>query len=75
MPTGTVTFTGSTVSACQATGGGNGGGNVKDTCNQGVGNGPEGCGPGNSNNHNPSNDEQGGTPGNPGRKVVGKGVR
>lgn len=39
-------------------------------CNQGVGNGPEGCDPGNSNQGNPfhSNDELGGTPGNPGRK-------
>jgi len=37
-------------------------------CNQGVGNGPEVCDPGNSNHHNPSNDERGGTPGNPGRK-------
>ncbi len=26
-------------------------------CNQGIGNGSEGCDPGNSNNHNPSNDE------------------
>jgi hypothetical protein len=33
-----------------------------------VGNGPEGCDPGNSNNRRPSNDETGGTPGNPGRK-------
>jgi len=39
-----------------------------DKCNQGVGNGPEGCDPGNSNHHNASNDEHGGTPGNPGRK-------
>jgi hypothetical protein len=41
-----------------------------EKCNQGVGNGPEGCDPGNSNLHNPfgSNDENGGTPGNPGRK-------
>ena len=38
-------------------------------CNQGVGNGPEGCDPGNSNNHNTSNDERGGTPRNPGRKL------
>jgi hypothetical protein len=38
----------------------------KKHCNQGVGNGPEGCDPGNSNNHNPSNDERGGTR-NPGR--------
>jgi len=38
-------------------------------CNQGVGNGSEGCDPGNSNQGNPfrSNDELGGTPGNPGR--------
>jgi hypothetical protein len=42
----------------------------KVKCNQGVGNGPEGCDPGNSNQGNPSrsNDELGGTPGNPGRK-------
>ena len=40
----------------------------KDKCNQGVGNGPEGCDPGNSNNRHGSNDEDGGTPGNPGRK-------
>lgn len=39
-------------------------------CNQGVGNGPEGCDPGNSNQGNPfgSNDERGGKPGDPGRK-------
>ena len=37
-------------------------------CNQGVGNGPEGCDPGNSNHNHSSNDENGGTPGNPGRK-------
>ena len=39
-------------------------------CNQGVGNGPENCDPGNSNQGNPfrSNDELGGVPGNPGRK-------
>ena len=40
----------------------------KRACNQGVGNGPEGCDPGNSNHNQPSNDENGGTPGNPGRK-------
>ena len=65
-PTGAVTFTSSTIAACPPTGG-----NVvhsKTKCNQGVGNGPEGCDPGNSNHHNPSNDERGGTPGNPGRK-------
>ena len=39
-------------------------------CNQGVGNGPENCDPGNSNQGDlsRSNDELGGTPGNPGRK-------
>ncbi len=38
--------------------------------NQGVGNGPEGGDPGNSNQGNPSNsnDENGGVPGNPGKK-------
>jgi hypothetical protein len=43
---------------------------AKQKCNQGVGNGPEACDPGNSNQGNPfrSNDELGGTPGNPGRK-------
>ena len=46
------------------------GGTAKPKCNQGVGNGPEGCDPGNSNQGNPfrSNDERGGVPGNPGRK-------
>jgi len=45
-------------------------GKDKHNCNQGVGNGREGCDPGNSNHGNPfgSNDEQGGMPGNPGRK-------
>ena len=69
-----------TVTGCDATGGGNGNncgnghhnGHDKDhkKCNQGVGNGPEGCDPGNSNN-NPfgSNDEDDDyKPGNPGRK-------
>jgi hypothetical protein len=40
----------------------------KQKCNQGVGNGPEGCDPGNSNHNRPSNDEEGGSPGNPGRR-------
>jgi Ice-binding-like len=45
-------------------------GQLKEHCNQGVGNGPEGCDPGNSNQGDPSrsNDELGGTPGDPGRK-------
>ncbi len=37
-------------------------------CNQGIGNGGEGCDPGNSNNRTPTNDEGGQTPGNPGKK-------
>ncbi|MDO8795750.1 MAG: ice-binding family protein, partial [Vicinamibacterales bacterium] len=72
-PTGAVTFTDSTVAVCPPEGGNVV--HVKNKCNQGVGNGPEGCDPGNSNNHNPSNDEPGpgvttpgGTPGAPGRK-------
>lgn len=62
-----VTITGTTVVGCEVS---NGRDKDKDKekCNQGVGNGPEGCDPGNSNHRNPSNDENGGTPGNPGRK-------
>ena len=69
-----ITMTGTSITACNATGGnGHGdhdGHHDHKKCNQGVGNGPEGCDPGNSNLHNPfgSNDENGGTPGNPGRK-------
>jgi hypothetical protein len=46
------------------------GGKAHRKCNQGVGNGPEGCDPGNSNQGNPnrSNDELGGVPGAPGRQ-------
>jgi len=64
-----VTIKGTAVVGCAGSGGqGNGNGNGKDKCNQGVGNGPEGCDPGNSNHRHGSNDEDGGTPGNPGRK-------
>jgi ice-binding like protein len=66
---GAVTITGGTFTGC--TGGSlPGGGKAKAKCNQGVGNGPEGCDPGNSNQGDPSrsNDERGGIPGNPGRK-------
>jgi hypothetical protein len=61
-----VTLTGVAATGC-------GGGTFnppQQRCNQGVGNGPEGCDPGNSNQGSPSrsNDELGGTPGNPGRK-------
>jgi hypothetical protein len=65
---GDVTITGTTVVGCA---GSNDRGHDKDKgkCNQGLGNGPEGCDPGNSNNHNPTNDESGGTPGHPGRKL------
>ena len=64
-----VSITGGTFTGC--TGGSLGtGGSSKAKCNQGVGNGPEGCDPGNSNQGDPSrsNDENGGTPGNPGRQ-------
>ncbi len=64
-----VTITGTAVTGCA---GGKGKDRDKDKdkekCNQGVGNGPEGCDPGNSNHHHGSNDEDGGTPGDPGRK-------
>jgi len=61
-----VTMTGATITGCEQT--------IqppaRSRCNQGVGNGPENCDPGNSNQGNlsRSNDELGGTPGNPGRK-------
>ena len=63
-----VTLTNAAFVGC--TGGSIGGGTTQSKCNQGVGNGPEGCDPGNSNQGNPfrSNDELGGIPGNPGRK-------
>ena len=63
--TGAVTMTGSNVFGCTAAGT-----VARHHCNQGVGNGPEGCDPGNSNQGDPSrsNDELGGVPGNPGRK-------
>ncbi len=75
-----VTMTGASVIGCDALSGspksckghGRDHENDKDRqkCNQGVGNGPEGCDPGNSNHRNPfgSNDENGGKPGSPGRK-------
>jgi hypothetical protein len=61
-----VTLTGAALVGCE---GGRQRGTTKAKCNQGVGNGPEDCDPGNSNQGNPfrSNDELGGTPGNPGR--------
>jgi hypothetical protein len=62
---GDVTFTGTAVVGCEGRGSQ---GQDKEKCNQGVGNGPEGCDPGNSNNRRGSNDENGGTPGNPGRR-------
>ncbi len=39
---------------------------TKEKCNQGLGNGPEGCDPGFSNHNQPSNDERGRKPGTPG---------
>ncbi len=64
-----VTITGTALVGCGGSTPGNGnGGNNGSKCNQGVGNGPEGCDPGKSNRRNPSNDELGGLPGEPGRK-------
>lgn len=70
-----VTLTDMAFVGCEA---GGRGGKAKSKCNQGVGNGPENCDPGNSNQDghgsNPfvgsprTNDELGGTPGNPGRQ-------
>jgi hypothetical protein len=75
---GDVTVTGTAIVGCKSSASnGNGDGDDddkdhhdkdKDKCNQGVGNGPEGCDPGNSNHRHGSNDEHGGTPGNPGRR-------
>jgi hypothetical protein len=61
-----VTLTGATLTDCAQ----QNNKPARSKCNQGVGNGPEGCDPGNSNQGNPlgSNDEMGGTPGDPGRK-------
>jgi hypothetical protein len=78
LATAGVTITGTAVTGCAAGAGGRGTGegNEKDKdkehCNQGVGNGPEGCDPGNSNHKHTSNDENGGTPGDPGRQGGGK---
>jgi hypothetical protein len=66
-----VTIIGGTLTGCTGGNiGGGGGGQGKAKCNQGVGNGPETCDPGNSNQGDPSrsNDELGGTPGSPGRQ-------
>jgi hypothetical protein len=66
-----VSISGGTFTGCTGGSvGGGGGGQDKEKCNQGVGNGTEGCDPGNSNQGDPSrsNDERGGTLGDPGRK-------
>jgi hypothetical protein len=68
---GDVTFTGTAVVGCgsvRGSGDDDHGKGHKDKCNQGVGNGAEGCDPGNSNHKHGSNDEDGGRPGDPGRK-------
>ena len=75
LATAAVTLTDVAFVGCE---GSNAGGKSKSKCNQGVGNGPEDCDPGNSNQDghgsNPfdgarnTNDELGGTPGDPGRK-------
>ena len=69
LATAAVTLTNSNFLGCEGDSVG-GVDHERGQCNQGVGNGPEGCDPGNSNQGDPanSNDELGGTPGNPGRK-------
>ena len=62
-----VTITGTGVIGCDALPGKKHHDKTHRKCNQGLGNGPEGCDPGNSNHNHSSNDENGGTPGNPGR--------
>jgi hypothetical protein len=70
-----VTITGTNVTGCAGSSS-NGNGKDKgkdhdkdkDHCNQGVGNGREGCDPGNSDHRHGSNDEDGGSRGDPGRK-------
>lgn len=70
---GDVTVTGTDVTGCESGTSSNGNEpGPKSKCNQGVGNGPEDCDPGNSNHRLGSNDEDGGTPGNPGRKGGGR---
>jgi hypothetical protein len=64
-----VTITGTQVDGCTTSGGSGMGGGAGSRCNQGVGNGPEGCDPGNSNRRRPTNDEQGGILGAPGRNI------
>ena len=63
-----VTLTGATITGCESEEACHP--PVRSRCNQGVGNGPENCDPGNSNQGDPgrSNDELGGKPGKPGRK-------
>lgn len=61
-----VTITGTEVVGCEG-GSTPQNGPDKGKCNQGVGNGPEACDPGNSNHRKPTNDENGGLPGKPGR--------
>jgi hypothetical protein len=67
-----VTITGTNVTGCASSSGKgkghHGKGHHKDKCNQGVGNGREDCDPGNSNHRHGSNDEDGGSRGDPGRK-------
>jgi hypothetical protein len=69
-----VTFTeGTTITGCAGSKGNGKGDDDKDhdkdkgKCNQGIGNGREGCDPGNSNHHNGSNDEGDGKRGHSGR--------
>lgn len=66
--TADVTITGADLVGCATSAGNGEGGTAREKCNQGVGNGSEACDPGNSNHRRTSNDENGGVPGEPGRK-------
>ena len=63
-----VTVTGTAVTGCDGRGHGTKDKNGKEKCNQGIGNGSEGCDPGNSNHNHNSNDEDGATPGHHDRR-------
>lgn len=63
-----ITVTGTAVTGCEGSSNPAPTPAPKNGCNQGVGNGPEGCDPGKSNRNRATNDEAGGVPGTPGRK-------
>jgi len=71
---GDVTITGTAVVGCAGSRKGHKGHHEDKDCNQGVGfgSGSENCDPGHSDEHKSSNDDNGGTPGDPGRQPDGR---